>query len=47
MAIDTSGGHPSMDYREHVATYRGFVRTVVWVTALIAITLILMAIFLL
>ena len=26
MSIDTSGGHPAMDYKEHVATYRGFIR---------------------
>lgn len=26
MSIDTTGGHPAMDYQEHVATYRGFLR---------------------
>ena len=26
MAIDTKGGHPSMDYHEHVGTYRGFLK---------------------
>lgn len=26
MSIDTSGGHPSMDYQEHVRTYKGFLR---------------------
>lgn len=24
MALDTSGGHPAMDYNEHNRTYRGF-----------------------
>ena len=26
MAISTSGGHPSMDYAEHMRTYEGFLR---------------------
>lgn len=26
MSIDTSGGHPAMDYPEHVRTYNGFIR---------------------
>lgn len=26
MHVDTSKGHPDMDYREHVATYKGFLR---------------------
>lgn len=24
MAIDTTGGHPAMDYAEHVRTYKNF-----------------------
>ena len=24
MSIDTTGGHPDMDYREHERTYAGF-----------------------
>jgi len=24
MSVDTSGGHPAMDYKEHVRTYNGF-----------------------
>ncbi|MEM9354911.1 MAG: aa3-type cytochrome c oxidase subunit IV [Pseudomonadota bacterium] len=24
MSIDTSKGHPAMDYKEHVRTYNGF-----------------------
>ena len=26
MAIDPAGGHPAMDYPEHLRTYSGFVR---------------------
>jgi hypothetical protein len=26
MAIDPTGGHPSMDYAEHIATYKGFLK---------------------
>ena len=24
MAVDPSGGHPAMDYAEHIRTYSGF-----------------------
>jgi hypothetical protein len=38
--IDTSGGHPEMDYAEHARTYRGFIRgTVVLVVAVVLILL--------
>ena len=26
MSIDTNGGHPAMDYREHTRTYSGFIK---------------------
>ena len=26
MSVDTSGGHPAMDYAEHNRTYAGFIR---------------------
>jgi len=26
MGINTSGGHPAMDYAEHTRTYHGFLR---------------------
>ena len=26
MSIDTSGGHPAMDYKEHQRTYAGFIQ---------------------
>ena len=25
MSVDTSGGHPAMDYKEHQRTYAGFI----------------------
>ncbi|PZN14587.1 MAG: aa3-type cytochrome c oxidase subunit IV [Proteobacteria bacterium] len=47
VSIDTSGGSPAMDYQEHIRTYNGFIKGAKWLTALVALTLILMAIFLL
>lgn len=46
MTIDTSGGHPAMDYREHERTYRGFVRGTVILTTIVVIVLSGMAFFL-
>ncbi len=46
MAVDTSGGHPEMDYPEHLRTYRGFVRGGIVLVALSALTLLGMLIFL-
>jgi hypothetical protein len=46
MAVETSGGHPAMDYAEHVRTYAGFTRAIIIVVALIAVLLIGMAVFL-
>jgi len=44
MSIDTSGGHPAMDYREHVRTYNGFLKgTVVLVVFVLAILLFMVA----
>ncbi len=46
MSVDTSDGHPAMDYEEHVRTYNGFMLfTKISIVAL-AILLIAMAIFL-
>jgi hypothetical protein len=43
MAIDTSGGHPAMDYPEHVRTYSGFLRaTVILVAFVVALLLFLL-----
>ena len=46
MSIDTTGGHPEMDYREHVRTYNGFIKGTVVLTVLVVLILIGMAIFL-
>jgi hypothetical protein len=47
MSIDTSGGHPAMDYKEHVRTYEGFIKGSIVLTVLTIILLVGMAIFLL
>ena len=46
MSIDTTGGHPDMDYREHVRTYNGFIRGTIILTVLVVFILASMAIFL-
>jgi len=46
MSIDTSRGHPAMDYREHERTYRGFVRGTVIMTVIVIVILAGMAMFL-
>lgn len=44
MAVDTSGGHPEMDYQEHLRTYSGFLRaTVILVVLVVLILLFLLA----
>lgn len=39
MSIDTTGGHPSMDYPEHLRTYKGFVRVSIGLIILVALVL--------
>ncbi|HZT49850.1 MAG TPA: aa3-type cytochrome c oxidase subunit IV [Hyphomicrobiaceae bacterium] len=39
MAIDPTGGHPAMDYPEHLRTYAGFVKGTMITIALIALIL--------
>jgi hypothetical protein len=39
MAIDSSGGHPAMDYPEHLRTYAGFVKGVIVMIVLVALIL--------
>lgn len=39
MAIDPSGGHPAMDYPEHLRTFSGFVRGTIALVALVAVVL--------
>lgn len=46
VSIDSSGGNPTMDYNEHYRTYNGFVRGAKYLISIIAVILILMAIFL-
>ncbi|MCB1515960.1 MAG: aa3-type cytochrome c oxidase subunit IV [Hyphomicrobiaceae bacterium] len=46
MSIDTTSGHPAMDYREHERTYAGFVfMTKLLIVAVVAL-LVGMALFL-
>lgn len=38
MSIDTSGGHPAMDYAEHQKTYKGFLRgSMILIVALVVL----------
>jgi hypothetical protein len=46
MGIDIVGGHPSMDYAEHVATYRGFLKFTQYAIMALVILLAGMAYFL-
>jgi hypothetical protein len=39
MAIDPSGGHPAMDYPEHLRTYSGFLRATMILIAFVAVVL--------
>jgi hypothetical protein len=44
MAIDPAGGHPAMDYPEHLRTYSGFIKgTVVMIVLVIMILLFLLS----
>ena len=43
MSIDTSEGHPAMDYKQHESTYKGFVRLFFWGTVACLLLLIFMA----
>lgn len=44
MSVDTSGGHPAMDYKEHQRTYAGFIMVTKVVVVLTVLTLIGMAV---
>ena len=46
MAIDPSGGHPAMDYPEHLRTYSGFVRATMAMIVAVALILLFMLFFL-
>lgn len=40
MSVETTDGHPAMDYPEHTRTYAGFVRGTVVLTVFVALLLI-------
>ncbi|MEZ5818682.1 MAG: aa3-type cytochrome c oxidase subunit IV [Hyphomicrobiaceae bacterium] len=46
MTVDTSGGHPAMDYKEHLRTYEGFLRGSIVLVVLCALILLGMLFFL-
>jgi len=46
MDLESAQGHPAMDYRAHLDTYRSFIRASVWGSIILAIIVALMAIFL-
>jgi len=46
MSIDTSKGHPAMDYKEHISTYDGFIKGTVILVVLVTLILLGMLIFL-
>lgn len=39
MSVDTSHGHPAMDYAEHNRTYKGFLRATVVLVVLVVLVL--------
>jgi hypothetical protein len=44
MAIDPTGGHPAMDYPEHLRTYSGFIKgTIVMIVCVVLILLFLLS----
>jgi hypothetical protein len=43
MSVDTSDGHPAMDYKQHEATYRGFIKGTLYTVIGLALLLIIMA----
>jgi hypothetical protein len=46
MAVDPKGGHPAMDYPEHMRTYAGFLRGSVVLVVFVALLLLFMLFFL-
>ena len=46
MSVDTSGGHPAMDYKEHLGTYEGFIKGAMTLVVLVVLLLAGMAAFL-
>jgi Bacterial aa3 type cytochrome c oxidase subunit IV len=46
MSVETTGGHPAMDYPEHTRTYIGFVRGAIILTVFVSLLLLGMLIIL-
>jgi hypothetical protein len=46
MALDTSKGHPSMDYAEHTSTYNGFLKLTQTIVVFLVALLVAMYVFL-
>ena len=46
MSIDTSGGHPDMDYAQHKSTYNAFIKGTQVAIVLLVLLLAGMAVFL-
>lgn len=46
MSVETTDGHPAMDYPEHLRTYEGFVQGAVILVVLCAVILFGMLVFL-
>lgn len=46
MSVDTSKGHPAMDYAQHKRTYEGFIRGTQISVVLLVLLLVGMAVFL-
>ena len=40
MAVDTTGGHPAMDYAEHKRTYSGFIKGAIALVVLVVMILV-------
>ena len=39
MAVDPSGGHPAMDYPEHLRTYSGFIKSAIVMIVFVVLVL--------
>src|SRR5262245_13602485 len=46
MAVDPTGGHPAMDYPEHLRTYAGFLKATVTLIVGVAVLLLFMLFYL-
>ncbi len=46
MSVDTSKGHPEMDYKQHASTYDSFVALFKWGTIFCVVLLLAMLVFL-